>query len=222
MPVLPVILFSVLLSGALWGQEQEPGNQEPGSQPVAADRIMPTPAVEQPSPVPLTVGQKLGLHASKLVHPINIGRSAVSSAMDHALNDPPEWGQGMAGYGRRYGSKVGQRAVRSALSFGTDSLLGLDPRYYRAPEKTVWGRVKNAVGQTVRTRTDGGAWTFNASNFAAAYGGSAISNLWRPPSERTWSQTVQRGTFSLGIDASMNLFNEFWPDIKSRIFRRKK
>ena len=70
------------------------------------------------------------------------------------------------------------------------------------------------------TRTDGGGKTFAAWRVAGNYGGQFVSNAWRPERQTGVGDTMIRGTVSMGFDAASNVFKEFWPDIRRRVFKK--
>ena len=120
----------------------------------------------------------------------------------------------------RYGHRMANRGVESAIGFGVAAALRQDPRYFRKPNAGIKARMGNAFSQAVVTHTDRGAKTFAAWRVAGSYGAQFVSNAWRPESERGVGDTMVRGTLSIGYDATANLFKEFWPDIKRRVFKK--
>ena len=55
--------------------------------------------------------------------------SAVLAAIHQARNVPAAWGQGAEGYGLRYGSSFGKRAISNTLQWGVEAMLGEDSRF---------------------------------------------------------------------------------------------
>jgi hypothetical protein len=148
-------------------------------------------------------------------------KSAFTAGVNQWANDPPEWEQGMKGYGRRYGHKLLNRGVENAIAFSVATALRQDPRYFYSSKRGFWPRTKHAVVHTFLTRTDSGGTTFSAWRFAGNYGASFVSNSWRPDRINNVSHALERGTISIGFDVGANIFKEFWPDIKRRVFKRR-
>src|SRR5260370_112560 len=74
----------------------------------------------------------------------------------------PSFGQGMAGYTKRFGTAYGDQMIGNMMTEGiVPSLLHEDPRYFRMGEGTKRSRVVYALKQIVITRTDSGGRTFN-------------------------------------------------------------
>ena len=197
--------------------------------PQARDRAVtpaPDPGGWKKSPVangpyvPLTLKEKTYVFGWRTIVPSGFGKSILTAAIAHWQDSPEEWGQGMAGFGRRYGHRLLNRAAENAIGLGVTAALRQDPRYFRNPEASGGRRVLHALTQVVVTRTDGGGKTFAAWRFAGNYGGQFVSNTWRPERQRGFGDTMVRGSFSLGLDAASNVFKEFWPDIRRRVFKR--
>jgi hypothetical protein len=115
---------------------------------------------------------------------------------------------------------MANRGVESAIGFGVAAALRQDARYFRKPNAGIKARMWHAFSQAVVTHTDSGGKTFAAWRVAGNYGAQFMSNAWRPESERGVGDTMVRGTVSVGYDGAANLFKEFWPDIKRRLFKR--
>ena len=60
----------------------------------------------------------------------------------------------------RYGHRMANRGVESAIGFGVAAALRQDPRYFRKPNAGIKARMGNAFSQAVVTHTDSGAKTF--------------------------------------------------------------
>jgi hypothetical protein len=168
---------------------------------------------------PLSAAEKLKIYSVRTIDPSGLAKSAFTAAINHWENDPHEWGQGMKGYGRRYGHRLANRAVENAIGFGVATALKQDPRYFYSSEQGAWPRVKHAVVHSFVTRTDSGGRTFATWRFAGNYGGAFVSNTWRPDRINGVGDALQRGTIAIGFDVGANVFKEFWPDIKRRVFR---
>jgi hypothetical protein len=133
---------------------------------------------------------------------------------------PTEWGQGMDGYGRRIGYRYLRRSVNNSVEFSVGALIGEDPRYFRARNPGLWGRVGHATKSVFVSPTADGGRRFAFARFAGAYGGAWISNAWYPQRLQSPEDVLRRGSYSLGGEILGNLWREFWPDVRRRVFRR--
>jgi hypothetical protein len=70
-------------------------------------------------------------------------------------------------------------------------------------------------------RTDSGGNIFNVSEVGGAGAAAAISDLYYPGPERTWTKTYQRWLLNASLDGMTDVFREFWPDINHAIFHSK-
>ena len=166
------------------------------------------------SPGPLSSKQKLELFAGKRVAPSRFLSSALSSGVSQARNSLPEYGQGMAGYGKRFGSSMATGA--STEFFGTflfASLFRRDPRYFVSLRGGPWHRIGYAVSRLVVARTDRGREGANWSGILGPLFAEGLANSYLPVSEQSAGETFRRYGLRLGFTASSNIVKEYWPTI---------
>ena len=82
-------------------------------------------------------------------------------------------------------------------------------------------RARHAFNQTFIGHTDHGKKVLPWIRFAATYGVAFLSNNWQPDRLNDNRHAVARGTVTLAADAGNNLFDEFWPDLKKKLLRRR-
>ena len=136
-------------------------------------------------------------------------------------DSPPEWGQGLAGYGRRLGSNFGQYSIKKTLQFSIGAALREDPRYFASAEHGFWRRTYHAVAHTLIVRNDHNRRVFSVGRLSGTLGGSFISRTWHPERQQTVGNALRNAGVSLSAEASWNVLREFWPEIK-RVFGKKK
>ncbi len=165
--------------------------------------------------------ERLHDYVNSLIGPTAIGKTVVGAGFKEMIgSNPPEWGDGIAGFGKSVGFRYLNRVASKSIEFGVGALIGEDPRYYPSSDTTFWGRFEHAVKSTFIAPVDGGGQRFAFARFAGAYGGAAVSNLWYPARMRGMNHTLSKGSSSIATDVGMNLFNEFWPDIKHKLMKR--
>lgn len=169
---------------------------------------------------PLDLNAKLRFHAESVYSPWSIAGSAAYAGMLQSIGTPEEWGQGSAGYGKRFASTVAGSAIHGALAFGLDSVLHQDPRYYRSGGTGFWHRTAHVLRGTILTRTDKGGETLSTWRLGSAYGAAFLSNQWYPDRLNTVRLGVLQGSLTLGFNFASNFGFEFWPDVKRKILRR--
>ena len=141
-----------------------------------------------------------------------------------ATNETPEFHQGAAGYGRYFWHDfVGQTSENYMVEFIVPTLTREDTRYYTLGPGHGSGfkRIGYALSRAVVTRNDAGHDTFNVSEVVGAGAAAGISNLYYPSKERTASNTIDKWSTNVGIDAASFVLREFWPDINHAVFHSK-
>jgi hypothetical protein len=141
-------------------------------------------------------------------------RTAVSTGLATWKDSPKEWNRDADGIAQQFASRQARRTINYSVQLGIGLLLKDDPRYYRAPEKGVGGRLKNAFisAFTVRDATGGRAPAYG--RFAGIAASNAITKTWMPPSRNSWADVAACTGGQIGTQIGFNLFKEFWPDIK--------
>lgn len=146
--------------------------------------------------------------------------AAVSGGWNQWRNSPAEWGRGSDGFGKRMASAYARRTIKNSLDLGVASYRGEVLHYDRCQCSGVWPRTGHALIRTFIRKTEDGGQTFAVGRFVGAYGSGLLSNTWYPDSRNDFGRGMLRGTTCIGIDLGRNVFREFWPDIKRKLFRR--
>jgi hypothetical protein len=191
---------------------------------------------------PLSHGEKFHLFLKSAFDPASIGIVGLQSAISQADNQFPAYGQGAAGYGKRFGAALADELDAGFWSnFAYPIFLKEDPRYFRLGEGNFKHRVFYSMAQEFVSHTDRGGRSFNFSNVLGAFTSGAISNLYYPgktlirtipasatspaipiyENERGAELTVSRASIALSYGLIGGLFDEFWPDIQGRLFRKR-
>jgi len=148
--------------------------------------------------------------------------AGILAGVSQAENSYPEFHQGAAGYGRYYWHTLADQAVENYnVEFIFPTVLKQDSRYYTLGRGGLVKRTAYSFSRVLITRTDSGNETFNASEIVGAGSASAISSLYYPGRERTWTKIGQHWITDIGLDGMTFIFKEFWPDINNSIFHQK-
>jgi hypothetical protein len=173
------------------------------------------------SPPPLTPAEKFHLFVKSSFDPVEFGVVGMQSAISQGEDEFPEYGQGVSGFGKRYGATF---ADEVSSSFFTDYfypvLFKEDPRYFRLGEGSIRHRLVYALKQEVICHTDHGGRSVSWENAFGALTAGAVSNAYYPPSERGLGLTMSRSAISAGYGSLGGVVNEFYPDISRRLFHR--
>jgi hypothetical protein len=151
-------------------------------------------------------------YRKSVISPGSAGRQLVTAGIAQWRDAPEEWGQGMAGYGKRYADRVATHAIRGSIRYGVAYWRNEDIKFHPSGLDGKWDRIKYAMKRTfIVPRIEGPGTTVSVARFAGAYGAAGIQRAWHPDDRRTVGATLTAGSVSLGIDVAANLVKEFWP-----------
>lgn len=143
------------------------------------------------------------------------------AGLGQIVDQHPQFGQGMEGYGKRLGGSVADQLIGTLLTESVvPTLLREDPRYFRRGQGGIWSRTGYAASRVLVARNDRGKWTFNFAEVGGNAVGAAIGNAYYP-GERRLGDNFQRFYSQMATDAISQILKEFWPDIKRKYFRRR-
>ncbi len=168
---------------------------------------------------PLTARQRWHDYWVNTVGPGAVASEAISAGFSQWENSPPEWGQGGAGYGKRFANDIAYNAVRNTIQHGTAALLHEDNRYFASGKETVLGRVAYALASPVTARRASGARSISISGVTGIVGVSILSRAWSPASWQGADNVAISVALTYAGTAGFNLAREFVPDIV-RHFRK--
>ena len=96
-----------------------------------------------------------------------------------------------------------------------------DPRYYTMGQGGFYRRSGYAISRAFVTKTDSGGTSFNWSEVGGNALEAGLSTAYYPPQERGLSQTALNFATQMESAVLNHVFQEFWPDIRRKVFRRK-
>jgi hypothetical protein len=170
---------------------------------------------------PLTPGQKFKLEALGTFDPIQIAFIGGEALVYQADNTNPSFGQGLKGYGRRYGLAFGDNAIENFMVGAVfASAFRQDPRYYQMGKGKVLHRFGYAAVRIFVTRGDSGKTQFNFSELLGAGMAAGISNSYHPGPQNLGT-AVSTWATQMGWDAVGYEMKEFWPDLHRFLLRGK-
>jgi hypothetical protein len=137
-------------------------------------------------------------------------------------NADPEFGHGAAAYGRYYWHNFVDGV---SGTFFTEAIVPTithqDPRYYTMGSGGFFRRLGYSISRTFVTKTDSGGEAFNWSEVGGNGLEALVSNAYYPAHDRGARQTVKNWGTQMESAVLNHIFQEFWPDIRTKIFRRK-
>ena len=169
---------------------------------------------------PLTSHEKLVISSRRTYSPWTFVGAAWDAGISQATSGHEAYGQGMNGYGKRFGASVADD--ESGLIFGSyllPTIFHQDPRYFRRPELPFFQRGLYSVSRVFLTRTDSGRTAVNISYLGGSLIGTSIANTYYPFNERGISNTFIRFGSGILSTAGMNVWHEFWPDFRDKLKR---
>jgi hypothetical protein len=164
--------------------------------------------------VPAAAQARIGNHTRLERFAIDLGYGVLMglafAAYDQARNDPPQWGKGGEGFGRRAASNIGQFVIQEGVTEGLAAAMNRPLDYKRCKCPNTGARVRHALIGSVMDETTNAGYAFAFPRVVGAYTGSFAQAAWRPQGNRNWLRIgLGNGTASLAIGAGINLFHEF-------------
>ena len=146
-----------------------------------------------------------------------------TAGIDQARGVPYQWGGGMPGYGRRFGSRYGQFVIANTLQTVGNAALGYESRYDLCRCTGLWPRTRHAVARNFVT--------YNRTEqerrpaiplYAGSFGAGMISATWLPGPRNKWAEGTYSALFQAGIGSGYNVVSEFALDILKRMGIKKR
>jgi hypothetical protein len=148
-------------------------------------------------------------YVSNTVGPFRLARTAFSAGLDQWGDSPEEWEQGAKGYGKRFASGLGRNAIQQTVTYGLDEALQLDTGFERSKRKGFFPRFKDALLETVTSRTKSGNRVISVPRFVGVYTGSVIAAEAWYPERYSYKDGLRNGTRTLLSSFGINLVREF-------------
>lgn len=165
-----------------------------------------TQARAQDKPTEWESGGRSRAYLTSLVGPGALLSVGVTTGIDEARDDPPEWG-----FGKRAASNMGRQVVQETVRHGLAAALSRSVVYQPCECNAFIPRVAHAFVETVTDRSREGKRMVAISRFAGAYAGAAAEAQWRP--DRSSPEILATATSAIIYGGIGNLWREFirWP-----------
>lgn len=164
-----------------------------------------------PNAAPLNTRQKFQLAERSVIDPFTLLVVAGTAGVEQAQNHFFEYGQGLQGYGKRFGANFGDTLTGTFIGGAIlPSLLKQDPRFFYKADGSARSRFVYAIGMAVICKGDNGHWQFNFSNVLGFLAAGGISNLYYPSEDRSGADlTFENAAIGLAGNAVENVIQEF-------------
>jgi len=203
-------LFILLLTG---GQDVQ-SSPDPASAPTVTS-TQTTDSTDTQSPI--TGLGRLNWAVKSTIGPASLLTGVLTSTWGTAFNQPREYGESFDGWAKRYGLRLTGVATSNVAEAALGTIWREDPRYYRDPAEDSFGRrFVRTVKMTFLSTRNGHVFPAYA-RYIAIVGTNAMSDMWRPDSERTASNTLFRIGEGFGGRLLGNMWEEFWPDVRQHL-----
>jgi len=170
---------------------------------------------------PVSWKEKFAMAAKGSFDPYEFTIVGIVAGIRQAENSSPGFGQGMEGYGKRYGAAFADQVDGNVMVGGVfPTILKVDPRYFRLGRDSFMHRFGYGISRIFIARKDSGSSMFNVPEFAGNATAIAISNVYYPAADRSFSSSLSGWGTQMGLDALGNELKEFWPDVHHYLQRR--
>jgi hypothetical protein len=214
-----IVLLAFAVAGLSLAQQEsapqpqpDPGNPAGVVAPVDIHRPQSGPKSAQWKG--LTVKEKLSYDWRHLFDVSNMVFAGVGAGFDQLRDRPGQWDEGAAGFGERYASHIGSYIVQRSVFFPVQAIDHEDTRYFQSERTSYKGRLADAFLHTVWRHNDSGGMMPAYSEFLGDYGAAAVSRTWWPRQYHNGTAIFVAGSDTILVDAGINVFHEFKPDIK--------
>jgi hypothetical protein len=169
---------------------------------------------------PITPKERIEWVVKNTIGPEGLAGELVGAGWGTLFNSPKAYGTHWQGFGDRLGMSVAGNLASDAMEAGIGAAWGEDPRYFRDEGASFGHRLGHAAKMTFMAEDRDGNLMPAYARFIAIPGSNFASNAWRAPGDDTVNRaTIRTGLGFLGRFGS-NVFDEFWPDFKQKLFHR--
>jgi hypothetical protein len=164
-----------------------------------------------PNAAPLNAKQKFELSWKDAIDPVTLVTMGATAGIQQASDDFPGYGQGAAGFSKRFGASYADFATSTLLgSVVFPAILKQDPRYFYKATGSKRQRVLYAIAAAVICKGDNGHWQPNYSNVLGNLASGAIANTYYPPANRAGvGVTFELTGVGIAATAAENILQEF-------------
>jgi hypothetical protein len=160
---------------------------------------------------PLTSKQKFSLATRGTFDPVAMIGVSLAAGLEQATNAYAGYGQGAAGYSKRFAAKFVDGRSSDFLTHAVfPALLHQDPRYYYQGSGSVKSRLIHAVSSAFVARSDSGRPVPNYSYLLGDMSSGALSNLYYPKANRGAHLVFTNTAVGLAGRVGTNLLREFF------------
>ena len=161
----------------------------------------------------LEIKDKFALFMHDSVDPFTFLAAGFNAGISQATNGDAPFGQGAAGYGRRFGASYADQVQYDFFKgFLYPIVFSEDPRYYRLAHGSAKSRISHALEHSVLAYRDSGRRMFNFSELLGNSSGVLLGNVYHPGAQRGFAAGARYVGYDYAFDAGFDVVREFWPE----------
>lgn len=150
--------------------------------------------------------------------PVTFLTVGFNAGFGQAQNTDRSFGQGAAGYGKRFGANfVDQASSEFFKDFAYPTIFSQDPRYYRRAHGSSRSRLAHAIEHAFIAHREDGARVFNFSEWFGTTSAVVLSNAYHPDNKRGFDPSAERVGVHVAEDMGFDVLREFWPEIARKL-----
>jgi hypothetical protein len=111
--------------------------------------------------------------------------------------------------------------IQGTVQSAGAAALGQDPRYIRSSDSRFLPRIGHAFVFSIITYNNEGKNRLALANLGSYYASSMLTNYWYPGRYTALGDGVRDGNRQVILAGLVNEFQEFWPEIRRYVLRRK-
>jgi hypothetical protein len=166
----------------------------------------------------LALKDKFVLFVQDTFDPVTFLNVGFSAGIAQAEGSYPGFGQGAAGYGKRFGAGfTGQASAGFFKDFAYPAIFSEDPRYYRQEHGGGKRRLFHAFQHVFIAYRENGTQMFNATEWLGTTSSVLLSNIYLPNVRRGFVPAAERIGYNIGSDMGFDVLREFWPEIARKL-----
>jgi len=159
---------------------------------------------------PLGTKQKFSLATREFFDPVSLIEVGTTAGVEQANNSFRGYGQGAAGYGKRFAAGLGDDLVSSYLSEAVfPSIFHQDSRYFYQGSGSAKSRLWHALSWAAIARSDSGHPMPNYSFLLGDLTAGAVSNLYYPRANRGAGLVLTNFAIGVAFQAGKDMLREF-------------
>lgn len=164
-----------------------------------------------PDAAPLASKQKMDLAWKSTFDPVTVALTVITAGAEQAQNDFRGYGQGTAGYGKRFGAAYADNITSTFIGSAIlPAILKQDPRYFYKGTGKTRSRLFYALANSVICKGDNQHWQPNYSALIGGLASGSISNLYYPEKDHGATLVFENTIIGTGETAILNVFQEFF------------